>query len=214
MLKIAPSILSADFTNLYDEINGIEKYIDYLHCDVMDGHFVPNISFGIPVIKSIKGRFKSLPLDIHLMIENPDEYIEDFAKFASILTVHYETCNHLDRTINYIKNFGIKAFVSINPHTSVKLLENILNVADGVLIMSVNPGFGGQKFIKYSFDKIKELDDIRKENGLKFEIEVDGGVNLDLRDELEKCGVDILVAGSAIFKSNDRVYTINKMKGD
>ena len=214
MLKIAPSILSADFTNLYDEINEIEKYIDYLHCDVMDGHFVPNISFGIPVIKSIKGRFKSLPFDIHLMIENPDKYIEDFAKFAFILTVHYEACNHLDRTINYIKSFGIKAFVSINPHTSVKLLENILNVVDGILIMSVNPGFGGQKFIKYSFDKIKELDNIRKKRNLKFDIEVDGGVNLDLRDELERCGADILVAGSAIFKSNDRVSTINKMKGN
>jgi ribulose-phosphate 3-epimerase len=212
MVKIAPSILSADFTNLYKDINEIKDEIDYLHCDVMDGHFVPNISFGLPVIKSIKGRFKSLPLDIHLMIENPDFYVKDFAQFASILTVHYEACNHLDRTINYIKSFGIKAFVSINPHTSVELLTNILNVVDGVLIMSVNPGFGGQKFIKYSLDKIRKLDDIRKKRSLNFSIEVDGGVSLDNKDELIKSGVDILVAGSAIFKSDNRIDTIKRMR--
>ena len=212
MVKIAPSILSADFTDLYREITEIKDEADYLHCDVMDGHFVPNISFGLPIIRSIKGRFKSLPLDIHLMIENPDLYVKDFAEFASILTVHYEACNHLDRTINYIKSFNVKAFVSINPHTSVDLLTNILNVVDGVLIMSVNPGFGGQKFIKYSIDKIKKLDDVRKKRNLHFSIEVDGGVDLENKDDLIKSGVDILVAGSAIFKSNDKIETISRMR--
>ncbi len=213
MVKIAPSILSADFTKLYDEINEIKNEIDYIHCDVMDGHFVPNITFGIPVIKSIRDRFEDLPLDIHLMIDNPEKYIKDFAKFASILTVHYETCNHLDRTINSIKELGIKAFVSLNPHTSVKLLENVLPILDGVLIMSVNPGFGGQSFIPYSLDKIKELNDVRNERKLNFLIEVDGGINTSLRDDIENAGADILVAGSAVFKALNRLDTIRRLKG-
>jgi ribulose-phosphate 3-epimerase len=179
----------------------------------MDGHFVPNITFGIPVIKSIKGRFEDLPLDIHLMIDNPEKYIKDFAEFASILTVHYETCNHLDRTINSIKELGIKAFVSLNPHTSVKLLENVLPILDGVLIMSVNPGFGGQSFIPYSLDKIKELNDLRERRKLNFLIEVDGGVNVSLRDDLEKAGADILVAGSAVFKASNRLDAVRRLKG-
>lgn len=213
MVKLAPSILSADFTRLYDEISEIKNEIDYIHCDVMDGHFVPNITFGIPVIKSIKGRFEDLPLDIHLMIDNPEKYIKDFAEFASILTVHYETCNHLDRTINSIKELGIKAFVSLNPHTSVKLLENVLPILDGVLIMSVNPGFGGQSFIPYSLDKIKELNDLRERRKLNFLIEVDGGVNVSLRDDLEKAGADILVAGSAVFKASNRLDAVRRLKG-
>ncbi len=213
MIKIAPSILAADFTKLYEQINLIKDHIDYLHCDVMDGHFVPNISFGLPIIKSIRGRFEDLPLDVHLMIEKPDRYIRQFAEYSDILTVHYETCSHLDRSINFIKSFGIKAFVSINPHTPVENLTNILNVVDGVLIMSVNPGFGGQSFIPYVFNKIRKLNSIRDENKLNFMIEVDGGVNLDLLPELKESGVDIAVAGSAIFKSKDILRTIEIMKG-
>ncbi len=205
MSKVAPSILSADFSKLGEDVKQIcECGADYIHVDVMDGAFVPNISFGAAVMKSLNG-VASIPYDVHLMIEDPDRYIEDFiTPNTEFITVHQEACRHLDRTIQHIRASGAKAGVALNPATSIVMLEDILDQVDMVLIMSVNPGFGGQKFIPRALDKIRRLDQIRQENGYRFQIEVDGGVNLANCGELTAAGTDILVAGSAVFKAEDR----------
>lgn len=201
MVKIAPSILSADFANLGRDIESIEKYgADVVHFDVMDGRYVPNISFGVPIMKSIKGLTK-LPFDVHLMIEEPSKYIEDFAKSgADIITFHYEAETHIDRTINYIKSFGVKAGIALNPGTSVSLIKDLIPSLDMVLIMSVNPGFGGQKYIPYASEKIRELKKLKDELNKDLIIEVDGGVGKDNIKDIVNCGVDLVVAGSAVFK--------------
>ncbi|RXI37828.1 ribulose-phosphate 3-epimerase [Clostridium tetani] len=201
MVKIAPSILSADFANLGRDIEYMEKYgAHVVHFDVMDGRYVPNISFGVPIMKSIKGLTK-LPFDVHLMIEEPSKYIEDFAKSgADIITFHYEAETHLDRTINYIKSFGVKAGIALNPGTPVSLIKDLIPSLDMVLIMSVNPGFGGQKYIPYASDKIRELKKLKDELNKDLIIEVDGGVGKDNIKDIADCGVDLIVAGSAVFK--------------
>ena len=215
MKKLAPSILSADFSRLGEETAVIEKAGAHLiHVDVMDGHFVPNISYGATVMKSLLGKTK-LPFDVHLMIENPDQYIEDFVtENTGYITVHQEACTHLHRTIQLIKSFGVKAGVSLNPATSLDTLEYVLEDLDMVLIMSVNPGFGGQKFINSALDKVKKLAEIRKERNLDFEIEIDGGIKLDNVKEVLEAGVDIFVAGSSVFKAEDipkRVKEFNEI---
>lgn len=216
MIQISPSILSADFSRLGDEVKEIcELGADYIHVDVMDGHFVPNISFGVGVMKSLN-EISSVPYDVHLMIEDPDKYLDTFVTDKTeFITVHQEACVHLDRTIEHIKSLGngvIKAGVSLNPATPVDLLSCIIDKVDLVLIMSVNPGFGGQKFIPQSIDKVRELSRIRDEKDLKFLIEVDGGVNGDNAHLLKEAGADILVAGSYIFKSGDRKKAIESIK--
>ena len=206
-------MLASDFSNLKSEINMInDSDADWFHLDVMDGVFVPNISFGIPVIKSIQERAKKA-LDVHLMIVNPEKYIKKFKEVgASVLTVHYEACVHLHRTIQEIKNEGMKAGVAINPHTPVSVLNEILNEIDLVCIMSVNPGFGGQEFIKNTFHKIKELKELREKNKNNFLIEIDGGVNMENAKNIIDSGADILVAGSTVFKSKKPIETIKKLK--
>lgn len=201
MVKIAPSILSADFANLGRDIKSIEKHgADVVHIDVMDGRYVPNISFGVPIMKSIKGLTK-LPFDVHLMIEEPSKYIEEFVKAgADIITFHYEAETHIDRTINYIKSFGVKAGIALNPGTPIGLIKHLIPCLDMVLIMSVNPGFGGQKYIPYSSDKIRELKQLKDELNKDLIIEVDGGVGKDNIKDVADCGVDLIVAGSAVFK--------------
>ena len=204
MKKLAPSILSADFSKLAEDVAKIEAGgADYIHVDVMDGHFVPNISFGAAVMKSLEGKTK-LPYDVHLMIENPDQYLEDFVTpNTAFITVHQEACTHLNRTIQHIKSLGVKAGVSLNPATSLSTLDYILDDVDMVLIMSVNPGFGGQKFIPSALEKIRELAEIRRAEELDFEIEIDGGAKLDNVQENVSAGTDIVVAGSAVFKTPD-----------
>ncbi len=212
-MKLAPSILSADFANLLEDVKKIEAGgADYIHVDVMDGHFVPNISFGAPVMKCLNGK-TMVPYDVHLMIENPDHYIADFVTpQTEYITVHQEACRHLHRTIQNIKSQGIKAGVSINPATPVDTLSCILEDVDLVLIMSVNPGFGGQKFISQSVSKVRELAKIKKERGLSFAIEIDGGVTLDNAKMLAEAGVEIAVAGSAVFKAANVKETVRKFK--
>lgn len=204
MRKLAPSILSADFGRLAEEVEQIERGgADLVHVDVMDGHFVPNISFGAPVMKCLTGR-TGLPFDVHLMIENPDAYLEDFVTpQTEYITVHQEACTHLNRTVQHIKSLGIKAGVSINPATSPSVLDYILEDVDMVLLMSVNPGFGGQKFIPSVLEKARKLRDIKIDRGLDFEIEIDGGATLDNVREIIDAGVEIVVAGSAVFKAPD-----------
>lgn len=213
MAKISPSLLSADFAYLSDEIKKIEAGgADYLHLDVMDGNFVPNITFGPPVIKSLK-KITSIPFDVHLMIDKPERYIKDFVDAgADILTVHGEASTHLHRTIQEIKSYGIKAGVSLNPATPLSSLEYVLDELDLILIMSVNPGFGGQKFIKSALDKISKTRKLIDEKNLDILIEVDGGVKLDNALELSNLGVDILVAGSAIFGADDVTQTTKDFK--
>jgi ribulose-phosphate 3-epimerase len=200
MIKLAPSILSANFANLEEEIKKVERGgADWIHVDVMDGHFVPNVTIGPPVIASIR-KITGLPFDVHLMIESAEKYIGEFAKAGSdIITVHWEASIHLHRTIEEIKQLGLKAGVSINPATPVSFLQNILDDVDLVLLMSVNPGFGGQKFIPGVLKKIEELNRIKYEGGYKFDIEVDGGINLGNASEVIKAGATVLVAGSAIY---------------
>ena len=204
MRKLAPSILSADFGKLVEEVAQIERGgADLVHVDVMDGHFVPNISFGAPVMKCLTGR-TGLPFDVHLMIENPDAYLEDFVTpQTEYITVHQEACTHLNRTVQHIKSLGIKAGVSLNPATSLSVLDYILEDVDMVLLMSVNPGFGGQKFSPSVLEKARKLRDIKIDRGLDFEIEIDGGATLDNVREIIDAGVEIVVAGSAVFKAPD-----------
>ena len=204
MAKLAPSILSADFSRLAEQVNEIEKAGAHLiHVDVMDGHFVPNITFGAPVMKSLLGK-TGIPFDVHLMIENPDMYIADFVtENTEYITVHQEACTHLHRTIQNIRSHGVRAGVSINPATPVCMIEEVLSDVDMVLVMSVNPGFGGQKFIPSALDKIRALDNIRKERNLDFVIEIDGGARADNIDEILAAGTDIVVAGSSVFKKGD-----------
>lgn len=213
MSKVAPSILSADFANLGADVKQIgELGADYIHVDIMDGAFVPNISFGAAVMKSLNN-IATIPYDVHLMIEDPDRYIAEYVTpNTEFITVHQEACRHLNRTVQLIHSHGVKAGVALNPATSITSIEDILSEIDMVLIMSVNPGFGGQKFIPRALDKIKALDEIRKANGYKFEIEVDGGVNGDNVKALIEAGTDILVAGSYVFKANDRGAAIASLK--
>lgn len=204
MAMIAPSLLSADFANLTEEIRRIEEGgADYLHLDVMDGNYVPNITFGAPLIKSIK-KISSIPFDVHLMIDKPERFIKDFVEAgADILTVHAEATTHLHRTIQKIKSYGIKAGVSLNPATPLNALEYILDDIDLVLLMSVNPGFGGQSFINSTKGKIQALRQIIDDKGLDIIIEIDGGVKLSNAKELVDLGVDLLVSGSDIFGADD-----------
>ena len=213
MLKLAPSILSADFGHLAEDVKKIEEGgADYFHVDVMDGHFVPNISFGAPVMKCLNGK-TSLPYDVHLMIENPDRYIDDFVTpQTEYITVHQEACVHLHRTVQNIKSKGVKAGVSINPATPVSTLECILPDVDMVLIMSVNPGFGGQKFIPGALGKVRELAEVKRTKGLDFVIEIDGGITLDNIGEVMEAGVEMAVAGSAVFKAEDVAERVKAFK--
>lgn len=210
---ISPSVLSCDFANIQRDVEMINNSnADWFHVDVMDGVFVPNISFGFPVVSAIKKHAKK-PLDVHLMIANPDQYIEEFKKAgADWLTVHYEACTHLHRTIQVIKSNGMKAGVALNPHTSVNVLEDILPELDLVLIMSVNPGFGGQKFIPHALKKVSQLKELIKKTGSSAFIEVDGGVNLETGKQLLEAGADALVAGSFVFNSESPVQTIEDLK--
>ena len=210
---IAPSILSADFANLQNDIEMINSsQADWFHIDVMDGVFVPNISFGFPVIKQIK-KYAKKPLDVHLMIVEPDRYFERFKEVgADILSVHYEACKHLHRSIQAIKALDMKAGVVLNPHASVYVLEDILADVDLVMLMSVNPGFGGQKFIENTLAKISRLKELIEKTNSKAMIEVDGGVNLANAVDLIRSGADVLVAGNTVFASDDPIDTISKLK--
>ncbi|MBB6452969.1 ribulose-phosphate 3-epimerase [Salirhabdus euzebyi] len=212
MTKIAPSILSANFAKLGDEIKDVEKAgADYLHIDVMDGHFVPNITIGPFIVDAIRP-ITDLPLDVHLMIEDPDKYIPLFAKAgADFITVHQEACTHLHRTIQLIKGEGVKAGVVLNPATSAELIRPILQDVDLVLLMTVNPGFGGQKFISSVVPKISQIAKWREEDGLHFDIEIDGGVNVNTAKTCVDAGADILVAGSAVFNFPDRKQAIDNI---
>ena len=210
---IAPSILSADFTRLGDEIAMIEQSeADWFHLDIMDGRFVPNITFGMPVIKQMKAR-ATKPFDVHLMIVEPEKYIRDFADAgADWISVHYEASTHLHRTVQLIKSCGLKAAVALNPHTPVSVLEEIIADLDMVLIMSVNPGFGGQKFIENTYDKLRRTKELIAKKNSPALIEVDGGVNTDNARAILDAGADVLVAGNAVFKSADPVKTISLLK--
>lgn len=212
MVEIVPSILSADFARLADEIAKVEAAgVEMIHLDVMDGHFVPNITIGPPVVKSIRKATK-LTLDVHLMIENPDLLIPEFIDAgANHIAVHQEACRHLDRSLRYIQSHGAKAGVVLNPATPLATLDCVLDVADYVLLMTVNPGFGGQKFIPYCVRKIRELDQRRGELGLRLPIEIDGGVSLSNLAELVRAGADWVVTGSSVFNSPDPTATIIEM---
>lgn len=210
---VSPSILTADLGNLEKEIKMVNKSLaDWIHLDIMDGMFVPNISFGIPVVKSVK-KHSAKPLDVHLMIVDPDRYLGAFRDAgADILTVHYEACTHLQRTVTEIRSLGMKAGVAVNPHTPVMLLKNILPYIDMVLIMTVNPGFGGQAFIMDCYNKVVELRKMIDRAGHGVLIQVDGGVDTKNASKLIKAGVDVLVAGNAIFSSDNPDETITRLK--
>ena len=203
MLKLAPSLLAADFKRLEEQVQTVERAgAEYLHLDVMDGAFVPSISFGMPVIQSLRS-CTGLVFDVHMMVEEPGRYIQDIkAAGADLICVHQEACIHLDRTVNQIKEGGLKAAVALNPATPVFTLENILPELDMVLIMSVNPGFGGQKFIPYALDKVRRVRAMADERGLETDIQVDGGVTAENAGALIQAGANVLVAGSAVFKGD------------
>lgn len=213
-VRIAPSILSADFSKLGEEVAAIEAAgADWVHIDVMDGHFVPNLTFGAPVVSCLR-KVTKMPFDVHLMVEAPQNYIADFAKAgADILTVHLETAPHLHRVIQAIKEAGLKAAVSLNPSTPLCLLEEILPELDMVLLMSVNPGFGGQAFIPSSLEKVRKLRQMLDEKGLTTDIQVDGGVTPDNAAQLIAAGATILVAGSAVYKAPDMANAIHSLRG-
>ncbi|MBU3126519.1 ribulose-phosphate 3-epimerase [Clostridium tagluense] len=213
MIKISPSILSADFSRLGEHIKQLDAYgADMIHIDVMDGMFVPNISFGIPIIKSVR-KLTKLTFDVHLMIEEPSRYVEDFAKAgADIITVHYEADRHIDRTINYIKSFGVKAGIALNPATPVDCIKDLISNLDMVLIMSVNPGFGGQKYIKYCSDKIKEVRALSDKYNKDLMIQVDGGIDKVNISEVVRSGANVIVAGSAIFKNDEIEKNIKELR--
>nr|WP_320120628.1 ribulose-phosphate 3-epimerase [uncultured Marinifilum sp.] len=210
---ISPSLLAADFTNLKDDIEMVNKSeADWFHLDIMDGVFVPNISYGLPVVEQIN-KIAKKPLDVHLMIIDPDRYVEAFKKAgADYLTVHYEACTHLHRTVQNIKQHGMKAGVSLNPHTPVSVLEDIIADIDLVLLMSVNPGFGGQSFIENTYSKVEKISKLIKEKNASTLIEIDGGVNLETGKKLVEAGADALVAGSFVFGANKPNETISKLK--
>jgi ribulose-phosphate 3-epimerase len=214
MVKIAPSILSADFSKLAEEIKDVENGgADYIHVDVMDGHFVPNITIGPLIVEAIRPVTK-LPLDVHLMIEQPERFIEAFAKAgADYISIHVEACVHLHRTIQLIKSYGVKAGVVLNPATPVSTIQHIIKEVDLVLLMTVNPGFGGQKFIDSVLPKISEVKDLAKQNGVNIEIEVDGGVNQETAKLCVDHGASILVAGSAVYNAPDRKQAIDQIRG-
>jgi ribulose-phosphate 3-epimerase len=213
MIKIAPSILSADFSRLGEEVQAVDRAgADYIHVDVMDGHFVPNITIGPLVVDALR-KVTDKPLDVHLMIENPDRYIADFASAgADIITIHQEAVAHLHRTVELIKSLGKRAGVSLNPATPVESLDVILDELDLVLIMSVNPGFGGQAFIPSALDKIRALRQRITQRGLAAELQVDGGVKLDNIRDVVVAGADVLVAGSAVFNTDDYAATITALR--
>lgn len=204
MIKLSPSILSADFSKLGEDILAIEKFgADWVHIDVMDGSFVPNISFGIPVIKAIRG-LTNMIFDVHLMIEEPGRFIKDFVDAgADMITVHYEADRHIDRTIQYIKSFGIKAGIALNPGTPVEMIKDLIPQLDMVLIMSVNPGFGGQKYIDYCGDKIAQVKELKDKYNKEMYIQVDGGVDTSNVRHVIECGANSIVAGSAVFKNKE-----------
>lgn len=210
---VAPSILSADFGHLERDIVMLNNSVaDWIHCDIMDGLFVPNLSFGFPVVEYVK-KISAKPLDVHLMIVDPDRYLTRWKKAgADILTVQYEACVHLHRTVTEIRNLGMKAGIAVNPHTPVCLLGNVLPYADMILIMTVNPGFGGQSFIEVCLDKITALRQMIDKGGFDILIQVDGGVDTHNADMLVKAGVDVLVAGSTVFGSSDPAETIKLLK--
>ena len=211
-LRIAPSILAADFAHLADQINSVEAAgAHMLHVDVMDGHFVPNITIGPPVVESVR-KETSLPLDVHLMVSEPDRFVEAFVEAGSTsLTVHVEAVNHMDRTIEMIRSCGNEVGVALNPATPISSIEHVLDLVDIILIMTVNPGFGGQKFIPYTVPKIRRLRELIDDRGLRTVIEVDGGINDDTLEEVVGAGAEVLVAGSAIFSAEDPGQRVKEM---